>query len=197
MASLRIQGLGRLTVGPVDLTVEAGCCVCLSGESGAGKSVLLRCVADLDPHEGRAWLGQEARESMTGPAWRTRVGLLPAESHWWAPTVGEHFEEPDHALLGELGFAEDVLGWSVARLSTGERQRLALGRLLSIQPQALLLDEPTASLDPANVERAELMLKRYRETHGAPVLWVSHDAAQIARVADQQLRIHDGKLVSP
>lgn len=197
MASLRIQGLGRLTVGPVDFTVDAGACVCLSGESGAGKSVLLRCIVDLDPHDGQVWLGDSARDSMSGPAWRSRVGLLPAESHWWAQTVGEHFETPDRVLLGELGFEDDVLGWSVERLSTGERQRLALARLLSIEPRALLLDEPTASLDPANVERAERVLGNYRERHDVPVLWVSHDTAQIARVSDTRLRIEDGKLVSP
>lgn len=195
MASLRIEGLSRLTVGPVDLLIEGGSCMGLSGESGAGKSVLLRCIADLDPHQGRVWLGEHARESMSGPVWRGRVGLLPAESHWWTATVGEHFDLPDKGLLAELGFEEDVLGWSVARLSTGERQRLALARLLSIKPRALLLDEPTASLDPANIERAETVLERYRHAQGAPVLWVSHDAAQIARVCDQQLRLENGQLV--
>ncbi len=92
------------------------------------------------------------------------------------------------STLGKLGFSEDVLGWKFERLSTGERQRLALFRLLLNEPQVLLLDEPTAALDPANIHVAEEVISEYCRTTGAAVLWVSHDPEQIARTADRHLQ---------
>ena len=86
------------------------------------------------------------------------------------------------------------MDWSVARLSSGERQRLALLRVLANRPPVLLLDEPTANLDEATTARVEALLKDYRTLHGAGVLWVSHDPQQLRRVADRHLRIADGRL---
>ena len=73
---LVLKGLRRLHVGPVDLAVAAGECVAIMGASGAGKSVLLRAVADLDPHEGDAWLDGAACSAMPAPRWRQRVSQL-------------------------------------------------------------------------------------------------------------------------
>jgi putative ABC transport system ATP-binding protein len=184
LTTLRVENLVSLASGDVqaaearvraDFAVAAGECLCISGASGSGKTLLLRAIADLDPSDGRVYLGDEERFSMSAPEWRRRVGYLPAESAWWAETVGEHFPQYELEFLGELGFDPAVLGRRVTRLSTGERQRLALLRQLSTTPQALLLDEPTASLDPANTERIEALLGRYRQETGAAVVWVSHD----------------------
>lgn len=176
------------------LEVAAGECVCLSGPSGAGKSLLLRAIADLDPHEGQVWLdGRESRE-FAPRDWRRQVGLLPAESQWWRERVGDHFAEVDEARWQALGFGPETQDWQVARCSTGERQRLALLRLLANKPRVLLLDEPTAALDPTAVQRVEAMVAAYREEHQAAVLWVSHDPAQMQRVAARQLRIVAGRL---
>ncbi len=101
--------------------------------------------------------------------------------------------EPD--WLEQLGFTEQVLEWEVRHCSTGERQRLALLRLLANRPRALLLDEPTASLDPDNVRRMETLLEKYRVQHDAAVLWVSHDPEQTRRVATRDLELHDGCLL--
>ena len=106
--------------------------------------------------------------------------------------VGEHTLWVDG--LEKLGFDETVLSWSVDRLSSGERQRLALLRLLANQPQALLLDEPTANLDASNVGQAETLISSYRVDRQAPVLWVSHDAGQIARVASRHYELANGRL---
>jgi ABC-type iron transport system FetAB ATPase subunit len=195
MAGLSVSGLrSRGVVGPCDLAVAAGECLCVSGPSGAGKTLLLRAIADLDPHEGEVSLNGESCNTMRAPLWRRRVGLLPAESAWWQDTVGPHFADGEPELLRELGFPPEVLGWQVRRLSTGERQRLALARLLANEPEVLLLDEPTASLDPENVKRVEDLIARYRRQHRAAVVWVSHDPEQIARVAGRELRLHDGSL---
>jgi ABC-type iron transport system FetAB ATPase subunit len=198
MTALRLQGIKPRVLEPVDLGVGAGELALVSGPSGSGKSLLLRAVADLDPHEGEAWLDGEARSSMPAPQWRRRVALLPAESHWWGELVSYHFKETPDGLLTRLGFEPDVLGWSVGRLSTGERQRLALARLLSVAPEALLLDEATANLDPTNRDRVETIIEAYRRDRGAAVLWVSHDPEQRARLsrdgAARRLVIREGRL---
>ncbi len=194
MAQLKIDSLSFHERGPFDLFIDGGECVCLSGPSGAGKTLLLRSMADLDPHEGRVFLDDLERSNIDAPSWRKAVGLLPAESQWWCDTVGPHFSEVDRDRLETLGFSEDVMNWTVSRLSSGERQRLALIRLLINRPRALLLDEPTASLDPSNVGQVETLLEDYRTQMNAPVLWVSHDPAQAQRVADRRLEISEGKL---
>lgn len=194
LSLLRLRGVVSHSLNIPSLAVAAGECVCLSGPSGAGKSLLLRAIADLDPHAGEVWLdGREVRDFLPCD-WRRQVGLLPAESQWWHERVGEHFPSVDEAEWQALGFAPETRDWQVARCSTGERQRLALLRLLANQPRVLLLDEPTASLDPVSVQRVEALVAAYRTRHQAAVLWVSHDPAQIERVATRQLRIVAGQL---
>ena len=195
MGRLRLEGLCTHHVGPVDLVVEAGECVSLSGASGAGKSLLLRAIADLDPHGGSVWLDERRCDSCPAPEWRRQVGLLPAESRWWRERVGEHMGELEPGWLERLGFSSDVLEWQVRRCSSGERQRLALLRLLANHPRALLLDEPTASLDPASAQRMEALLEEYRLQRGAAVLWVSHDPDQMLRVASRHFELRNGSLI--
>ncbi|MCP5449621.1 MAG: ATP-binding cassette domain-containing protein [Gammaproteobacteria bacterium] len=199
MVGLRLDGLSTMLLREVDLTLAAGERIFLSGASGSGKSLLLRAVADLDPHRGEVWLNDLPRSRLTPPEWRRRVGLLPAESHWWAETVGEHWRAPAagspiEALLVALGFDVDVSGWAITRLSTGERQRLALARLLLNQPQALLLDEATANLDSVNRERVETVLEDYRAAHATAMLWVSHDPEQRVRLGGRRLVIRESRL---
>ncbi|MBC8158803.1 MAG: ATP-binding cassette domain-containing protein, partial [Alphaproteobacteria bacterium] len=148
---LEISNLRGPHLGPVDLTLDAGECVAISGPSGAGKSLLLRAIADLDPSEGSVVLDGMMRESIPAPQWRSRVGYLPAESGWWAERVGDHFLDAANAtvqsLLERLSLPGKSLDWEVGRLSTGEKQRLSLVRLLERGPRVLLLDEPTSALD--------------------------------------------------
>ena len=194
MGRLQIEGIRYRDRGPFDLAVEAGCCTTLTGPSGGGKTLLLRAIADLDPHEGRVALDGEESRTVPAPLWRRWVAMLPTDSAWWCDTVGGHFAGGDGTLLAAVGFDRGVLDWSVARLSSGERQRLALVRLLLNRPRALLLDEPTASLDADSAARVERVVADYRASTGAPVLWVCHDAAQARRVADRTLALRDGTL---
>lgn len=191
---LGLAAFRALRVGPIDLILQGGECASLGGPSGAGKSLLLRAIADLDPHEGGLRLDGHDYLELTGPQWRRQVGLLPPETAWWAPRVGEHFPPNGQPALAALGFPEEAMGWEVTRLSSGERQRLGLLRLLAYRPSVLLLDEPTANLDPTGVERVEALIAEYRASTGAAVLWVSHDATQRQRVAERELRLIEGRL---
>ncbi len=194
MTRLRIEALHLLGRGPIDLVVAAGECVAVSGPSGCGKTMLLRTIADLERHEGRVFLDGVECGSLPAPEWRRQVGLLPAESSWWHKTVGDHLAFVDPAWIERLGFTPEVLDWSVTRLSTGERQRLALLRLLVNRPKALLLDEPTANLDAVNAARVGSLIADYRRASDAAVLWVIHDRAQAREVASRVVRIVDGRL---
>lgn len=193
---LTISGLRRPGIEPVDLDVSKGECVAISGPSGAGKSLLLRAIADLDPNQGEVRLNGTAREAIPAPEWRRQVVYLAPESGWWAGNVGAHFADRSGAaiLLNELALPPDTLTWPVARLSTGERQRLALARALELEPRALLLDEPTSGLDPEAASKVEDLLRR-RLAQGAVIVLVTHDRDQAKRIAGRRLRMEQGRLV--
>lgn len=192
---LRVEDLSRSGLEPVSFHLDDGECVAVCGPSGSGKSLMLRAIADLDPSLGRVWLDGVERGSMTGPEWRRLVGYVPAEPGWWGEHTAEHFLDwrkvaPWAERLGLGGHVEKA---TVARLSTGERQRLALLRALERQPRVLLLDEPTAALDHATTTAAEALLEEQRAA-GLSVLWVSHDPAQAARVGHRRLRVEHGRV---
>lgn len=192
---LRVRNLRVTGLAPVDLDLDAGDCIALSGPSGSGKTLILRSLADLDPSEGEVTLDGAARDSMAAPMWRRRVAYLAAEPGWWADVVGAHF--PDLAVARELaaalGLSEKFFDAPVAQVSTGERQRLALVRLLLLAPRIMLLDEPTAALDEAAAARVEAVLAE-RLAAGVAIVLVTHDDAQAARLASRRLRIADGRL---
>lgn len=184
------------TLKGIDLQIEPGRCVGLTGPSGSGKSLFLRALADLDPHEGRVRLDGVEAGQMPAHQWRRLVGLLPAESAWWHDSVGPHLGEAPAEWLNALGFDAAVLDWQISRLSSGERQRLALLRLLVLRPKVLLLDEPTANLDHANIERVEALLAEVRRSRPLMVVWVSHDLEQLRRNCDPVYRV-DGNRIQP
>ncbi|MET0064332.1 MAG: ATP-binding cassette domain-containing protein [Candidatus Thiodiazotropha endolucinida] len=194
MGSLTLKQFQSPLLEPIELYIPAGHCTTLSGPSGSGKSRLLRALADLDPHQGEAWLDEQEMASFSGPAWRREVGLLPAESAWWKDRVGDHFPHVDNALLSLLDLPPNAMQWEISRLSSGERQRLALARLLGNMPQVLLLDEPTANLDQKNIDRVEKLIAEWRRQHKTAVLWVSHDPDQQRRVGEESRHIAEGRL---
>lgn len=191
---LEIPGLA-----PLSFEVPRGGVLAISGPSGSGKTRLLRALADLDPHGGSLVWGGSACDALPAPEWRRRVGLLPAEPRFWRPVVREHFPEDRDALAEDfrgLRLDPKVRDADPALLSTGERSRLALLRLLAHAPEVLLLDEPTANLDEANRTLVIERIDRYRNDHGAPVLWVSH-LADIVAAADRVLMLPEGVVGPP
>jgi len=181
----------------------------LSGPSGAGKTTLLRCIAGLTRLDG--WL------SVAGEAWQDgRIFLAthrrPIGVVFQDASLLAHLSVRDNLTYGarrspakaEVGFDDTVellglrslLGRSTANLSGGERQRVALGRALLSQPRLLLMDEPLSSLDADS--KAEILpyLERLHRTLAIPALYISHDAGEIARLADRVLFMAAGRILS-
>ena len=197
---LRLEGLRSPLAGPFDLTLAAGECVAITGPSGAGKSLLLRMIADLDPNEGKVWLDGQERRTWSAPAWRRQVVYNAAEAGWWTDPVAAHFPAPTRAaaraLAPRLGLDPALLDAAILRLSTGERQRLALLRALVGTPPVLLLDEPTGALDEHSTARVEALLAEHLAA-GTTILMVTHSPAQAARLGRRHLRLENRRLVAP
>lgn len=176
---------------PVSLQLKAGDILTIYGQSGIGKSQFLRALADLTPHTGDVLLDGISQTKISPEHWRKQVGYVPAESGWWADVVAQHFSEPPpKEWLSSLSLAPELLDAAVERLSTGERQRLALIRALVLQPRVLLLDEPTANLDQRNAHKLIELVKAYAHTRQAAVIWVSHDADERALLGVNTLELH-------
>jgi phosphate-transporting ATPase len=179
---LTVSALTRLHIS-VSFELKDGECIALQGPSGVGKSLLLRAIADLDPNEGTVKLDETLREAVPAPLWRKQVTYLAAEPGWWADTVQEHFTAWDDAipLVARLGLPPSCGTWPIRRLSTGEKQRLGLVRVLMLRSRVLLLDEPTSALDATSTAIVEAIVAE-RISSGTGVIWSTHDSAQARRV---------------
>lgn len=193
MATIQLQDFKIHSLKPWNIRVNNEV-VCISGDSGSGKSLLLRAIADLIEHKGDALLDEQKCAELSPVQWRKWVGFLPAESAWWLDKVGDHFSNDNSLYLAQLNLPDACLSWDVSRCSTGEKQRLAIARLLENKPKALLLDEPTASLDPVSVIAVESLIKRYAKEFQVPVIWVSHDQEQIKRLAKREFKIENNEV---
>lgn len=196
-ARLSLKSLKSPLAGPFDLELCPGECLAVTGESGSGKSLFLRMIADLDPNEGEVKLDGVDRGSLAAPAWRRRAPYVAAESGWWLRTAAEHFA-PDQlqaakALATRLAVGPIPFGGDVARLSTGERQRLAIVRALVLDSPVLLLDEPTGPLDPDSTLKVEEVLTE-RLKAGLALVLVSHEPAQAGRLGARHRIMRDRRL---
>jgi phosphate-transporting ATPase len=192
---LRVRDLQATAVRCAQLEVDAGQCVALTGASGSGKTRLFRAIAELDPCHGVLTLQGKRREQFAAPHWRRQVMFVPAEPGWWAVQVLAHFyRAPDKSLLKQFGFADETLDWAIDRLSTGERQRLALARALVLEPRVLLLDEPTSALDDDNKRAVESILLDFVAAGGG-IIFTTHEPEQIARMRASERRIEAGEVL--
>jgi tungstate transport system ATP-binding protein len=189
---------GRPVLHDVDLTIGHEGITVLLGPNGAGKSVLLRMLAGLlPPGAGRAsWAGAPqpgARVAMmfqqpmmlrASVAENVALGLVPmgvARAERRARAM---------AVLDRVGLAHRA-GDAARHLSGGERQRLALARAWAMQARLVLLDEPTAALDPSAVEAVERIIREIR-TEGAKIVMTTHNLGQAMRVADDIVFVAGG-----
>lgn len=199
---LYVDELRFLANGPYSFSIHQNEIVGFTGQSGVGKSLLLRAIVDIIPHSGNVALNNQDLNSVPADQWRKQVGLVPAESVWWHETVGPHFPAkkelqglPIEEKLTNLGFSIDVLNWQVSRLSSGEKQRLSLLRTLVNFPIVLLLDEPTSNLDHKFIIAVEELIKDYVATNNASCIVVSHDENQLQRIADRSFDVRKECLI--
>jgi tungstate transport system ATP-binding protein len=194
----------RTLLDGVDVRIAEGGTTVLMGANGAGKSLLLRVLAGLvAPDRGQVrWAGRSpGRESATRigfvfqkPVMLRRSVLRNVTYALAAAGVPRRAREERARALLTLA-ALDRLEHAPARvLSGGEQQRLAVVRALATEPEVLLLDEPTSSLDPASTLAIERLVDAAR-TRGARVLLVTHDVGQGRRLADDVLFMHRGRIV--
>lgn len=197
----------------VAFTAPAQGTTALFGHSGCGKTTVLRCVAGLNRvddgyfaldgdvwQEGRAFrpthrrpIGYVFQEASLFPHLSVRAnlnyGLRRAPKRGLDAAV--HFDD----VADLLGLAK-LLDRAPDRLSGGERQRVAIGRALLAQPRLLLMDEPLAALDRFAKDEILPYLERLRDALAIPMLYVSHDIAEVERLADHLILLKDGKVVA-
>ena len=196
---------------PTNFTLNRGDRVSITGASGSGKSVFLRALALLDaPSAGQIlWNGQAIADAQI-PHYRSHISYLSQRPALIEGTVEDNLRFPFslrtlHArrfdlaavttLLGHAGKDPDFLGKNAGDLSGGESQVVSLIRTLQLNPEVLLLDEPTAALDPASSRDVEALIDAwFAGDRARAYIWVSHDLDQARRMSAIHLQMSAGVL---
>lgn len=219
LATVDARGIGRRApkgegwlIRDVHLEIHPGDRLAIFGPSGAGKTVLLRALAMLDPLDrGEIYWKGEAVRAEDVPSYRKDIILLHQRPALSEGSVGENLQYPFSlkvhrgrhfdreciiALLEGLGRDESFLEKPTRDLSGGEAQLVALLRAIQLDPEVLLLDEPTASLDRATACAVEGLLDRWYSGRAGErsLVWISHDLEQARRVTGRRLTMQSGRL---
>jgi molybdate transport system ATP-binding protein len=184
----------------------------LFGPSGCGKTTVLRCIAGLLHVNGVCEIDGEVWQDEAGaflPTYKRPLGYVFQEASLFQHLSVRRnllFGAPRHdgrAAKGAIAFDEVVellgagrlLERSPRNLSGGERQRVAIGRALLSQPKLLLMDEPLSALDRATKNEILPFLERLRDRLNLPVVYVTHDLAEVERLADQMVLMEKGRVI--
>jgi sulfonate transport system ATP-binding protein len=191
VTNLRRSYGDRVVIDKLNLHIERGEFVALLGESGCGKTTLLRALAGLDPIQGGRIVAPR-RPAVVFQEHR----LLPWENLWRNVSLG--LDAPDareraRAALAEVGLGDRLDDWP-RNLSGGQAQRVALARALVQQPELLLLDEPFAALDALTRIRMHALVRELVANHRPGVLLVTHDVDEAITLADRILVMRDGAI---
>ena len=196
----------------VSFTSESGA-TALFGPSGAGKTSVINMIAGLlKPDRGRIVLhGDVLFDDSAGidvPTSRRRIGYVFQEGRLfphlsvtrnldYGRWMGRLAVDPAafNRVVDMLNIGH-VLDRRPGKLSGGERQRVAVGRALLMRPRLLLLDEPLASLDAARKRDILPYLERLRDEAQVPIIYVSHDAAEVKRIASRVVRLDAGRVTA-
>jgi ABC-type multidrug transport system fused ATPase/permease subunit len=197
---LTVQRAGRTVLHGVSFAAASGQVLALAGASGSGKSTLLRCLNGLaDPQAGTITLDGTDIRRLDPPALRRRVALVAQTPAMLPGTVTDNLayglpaltEQARDAALSAAGLDPSFAPRTAKALSGGERARVALARALTRDPDALLLDEPTAALDPdtAHLIADTITALAHRDLI---VIVATHDLALAETVAHATLRLANG-----
>ena len=200
---LRLRSAG-VRFGPVaaldaiELSIAAGERVALVGANGSGKSTLLRVLHGLQPlHAGTLETAPALRQAMLFQRPRMlRLSVLAnvALAQWLRGTRWRDAKAQAHAALAQVGL--EALAYRAApSLSIGQQQRLAMARALSLKPELLLLDEPTASLDPHAKREVEALMQGCAAA-GMTLVFASHNLGQVKRLATRAIYLEQGRLLA-
>jgi phospholipid/cholesterol/gamma-HCH transport system ATP-binding protein len=212
---VRIEGLWvrfgkQWVLRDVNLAIERGQTVAIIGESGCGKTVLLKCIIGLlrptqgvSRFDGRDLATLGDRELT---AQRTRFGFLFQQAALFdsmtvaqnvAFPLREHSRKPEReiqeiviARLAEVGLPTNVLGKKPAELSGGMRKRVGLARALAMEPELMLYDEPTTGLDPIMSDVINELILSTRRRHPVTSIVVTHDMRTTTKVADRVIMLY-------
>ena len=218
--AIRLTGL-RKTFGEqvvlrdVDLTLERGQTLTVLGRSGTGKSVLLKLIVGLEkPDAGSIQIGGQevAGERLDRlNEIRKKLGFLfqqaalydsltveenvafPLERHTDLP--GAERKSRARELLAHVGMERDVEKMP-AEISGGMRKRVGLARALALDPEIMLLDEPTAGLDPITADEIIELIRTVRQAHRMSAIVVTHDLRSVEMLADRVALLHEGSIVA-
>ncbi len=212
-----IRAQFRGTIGKFALdagfTAPAKGVTALFGPSGCGKTTVLRCIAGLLRINGVCEIDGEVWQDESGaflPTYKRPLGYVFQEA-----SLFQHLSVRRNLLFGaprdnrdgtkggiifdevvELLGITRLLDRSPRNLSGGERQRVAIGRALLSQPKLLLMDEPLSALDRATKNEILPFLERLRDRLNLPVVYVTHDIAEVERLADQMVLMEKGQVIS-
>ncbi len=180
------------------LSIGAGERVALIGANGSGKSTLLRLLHGLVPHASGAML-QRAPRSRQAMLFqrphmlRASVATNVALALWLRGGGWRASRQAAHEALGRVGMT-DLATRNARTLSGGQQQRLALARAWALHPEVLLLDEPTASLDPTAKREVEALIAEAAE--GRTLIFASHNLGQVKRLATRVVYLEQGRVVA-
>ncbi|HIC47260.1 MAG TPA: molybdenum ABC transporter ATP-binding protein [Methylophaga aminisulfidivorans] len=192
----------------IDLTIPAQGVTALFGPSGSGKSTILRCIAGLEKAKGKF--------VFDGNVWQDDNTFIPPHQRPIAYVFQESALFPHLSVMANLNYAfkrrkqnnhefsldkaiellgiAHLLDRKPAKLSGGEKQRVAIARSLAVNPKLLLMDEPLAALDVARKREFLPFLEKLHDTLKMPVIYVSHSPTEVARLADHIVLLKEGRV---
>lgn len=193
----------RRLIGGIDLRLDAAQRTVIIGPNGAGKSLLIRLLHGLiEPTSGRVlWRGRPAdaacrqRQAMVFQRPVLLRRSVAANMHHALRANGHSTQDARQrtALWLDRADLSDVAEQPARLLSGGEQQRLAVARALSLEPEVLFLDEPTASLDPASTLGIESLIRSAADA-GTKIVFITHDLGQARRFADEIVFLYRGRV---
>ncbi len=192
----------------LNLSIQQGDIMALVGPSGSGKSTLLRCLNRLiEIDSGIIHFNGKTITNYQPTNLRRQMLLVQQESIMFPGTVtdnityglqlqGDNNHHSITQLLTDVGLPQEFTHRNAEKLSGGEKKRVALARALALNPQVLLLDEPTSGVDPINIQKIEQTILSISKHKKLTVVWVTHDVPQAKRVSTRIANLKEGHIKS-